>query len=164
MARGTGCVTTETAKPRSTASINDRQLDDLHRRSHLAAALAAAEHAEESGLPELDAVLTDYVAETWAPPIESLGGRRFPVADLRRPDRSSGRCKDSSRQFAAFARSHGLDAQPQRFATAEIGYPASAYGDHWLTVIYDPDGQPQASVDWTASQFGLTQFPLVERL
>jgi hypothetical protein len=128
----------------------------------LAALIAGSARSERSGRLELDAVIADFAAGTWARPIESIGGRRFPVADLRVAGRAAGRCKSAAMQFARFADSRQLSARAERFILQEIGYPHSnSYADHWLVVISDEQGEPYAAVDWTASQFGLTEFPLV---
>jgi hypothetical protein len=81
------------------------------------------------------------------------------IAELRDPAVADGACLPIAHQFEAFAVAAGLTAEiadPER----EAGYPG--LGSHNVTIV-EHAGEAW-SIDFTASQFGETEFPLVVRV
>lgn len=127
--------------------------------------------AERSGDPELDALIERYLQQNRSPipNANKLGVQ--PLEMLRNPQYSWGYCTFLADDFASFLRQYGIDAQSSDLADTYLFYndvdevnpdPDDQPIDHAVTLV-SKNGQTY-SIDWTASQYGYKEFPMVQRL
>lgn len=123
-----------------------------------------------TGDAELDALISKYAdGETET----TQGGHTMAVRALADGSLASGQCGASARHFAAHITAHDVEAYADRWDEHK-GPPSQAFGyddrphedegsrgRHYFTVVVCA-GQTY-TVDWTAAQFGYSEFPLVQR-
>lgn len=128
--------------------------------------------AEATGIPALDEAIDQFACSTfrWRHRDSSIYSERD-VADLRRPEVARAQCGDVADQFSCFLGQQGIDTarssiEDELWLTPEHwGYedrPNPGIPAHAVTLV-DAEGHLYA-IDWTAAQYGYTQFPLVQRL
>jgi hypothetical protein len=124
---------------------------------------------ERTGIPALDALLAEYA--DWAP-----------VARMRDPERADGSCELVATHLVDKLRERGFDRPGleaylsgdewegdemvlERISPDDFGYqdrPLAGNNSHVVCLI--DAGDCLYSVDFTASQYGYREFPLVQRL
>ena len=147
--------------------------------------------AERTGDPELDALIEEYLnqnqfdwwscngfdwatgefmGDTWSrdelrDKSREQEGDYAPgdLSTLRNPDTAFGLCGDLARDFRVFLADHGINSRVLG------GDPEAMYNDiteheggHAVTEVTMPSGTYM--IDWTATQYGYTEFPMVQRL
>lgn len=132
--------------------------------------------AERTGDPELDSLINRFMEEEY----EYLcGGERDPDnrMDYRKPEDAAGECAEVSEFFANWLIEQGIDAQvsgdrivddeltedylsPEDFGYHDRAIPG--FENHSATIVWK-DGH-EYMVDFTASQYGYKEFPMVQRL
>lgn len=132
--------------------------------------------AERSGDPTLDKLIDQFMTEEHE---YLMGGETDPMRmDYRKPEDAAGECDEVSEFFAGWLLQHGVDAIMSTGTTRheeeglegwaspeEFGYhdrSVSGYPDHVTTIVHMPSGT--YSVDWTVSQYGYKEFPMVQKL
>jgi rubrerythrin len=116
--------------------------------------------AERTGDPELDSLIEYYYLQD-----------RENMESLRDPNMSAGGCVEMARDMANFLKEHGIaattaqtergdDIFPQELGYGDLSHPDD--GPHDLTIVERPSGT--YAIDWTASQYGYKEFPMVQRL
>ena len=103
------------------------------------------------------ATLTDLI-ERYAPQVN----------EMRDPMVARGRCYEVSREFAEYLTGHGLDAEWWGVWADDVGFaervPAPwLQDDSHVVCLVRVDGRI-FTVDWTASQYGRDEFPLVREI
>ena len=144
--------------------------------------------AERSGDPELDAFIEQFKAGhlheddyAWQPH-ENEDGSTRPMDMYAEPDYGYGMCSTLSKEFADFLTAKGVEAwvsedvaehekhTPQFWgyddhedaaATHPAMHQEPPYPTHCVVIVIRPTGT--FMVDWTASQYGYTEFPMVQR-
>lgn len=127
-------------------------------RVHQIATSSQTERSERTGDAELDALIEQFTttSHTWTTNLELF----------RDPDRAELMCDLLSEKFAAFLEQHGIEAWATEDGTPENwGYhdrSIEGFSRHMVTAV-DHNGHGY-TIDWTAAQYGYTEFPLVQRL
>lgn len=132
--------------------------------------------AERTGDPELDKLIDQFLTE------------EHDYIDMyRNSEDADGHCDEVSEFFAGWLSRHGMKATLsggqtihdeeglQQWTTPDaLGYEDrpgipnangevdKGHADHYTTTVHMPSGL--YSIDWTASQYGYTEFPLVQKL
>jgi len=117
--------------------------------------------AERTGIPELDRLLDSFLVEYGAL-----------VSPLRDPRRAYDQCGNVSHWLSTFLRVGGCEAGYRPYAPQALGYEdapgvegLTPFDDHVVCFVCAPDeAKTIFAVDFTAAQFGYTEFPLVQRL
>jgi hypothetical protein len=150
--------------------------------------------AERSGDPQLDQLIEEFMSghydsdqygwsangDAQSNP-ETAIGEYYPVEDLRHPDVAYYQCDSLSKTFIQFLKERGIEAStsimandPHPDTSKYPSFEEHGYGDvsdtdvgeqspgHCVVKIEMPSGA--YSVDWTASQYGYQQFPMVQKL
>ena len=113
--------------------------------------------AERSGDPQLDAFIAQYMPDA----MTGLGQ----FGDLRIPENASGACGWIAHDFAVMAQRAGLQTEeagdtPDQFGYADRTKPG--FDEHHWVIVTTPSGR--YGVDFTASQYGYSEFPMVQKL
>lgn len=118
---------------------------------------------QRTGTPHIDHVLDAFEASSFDVSYDDADGNELEasgqVTQLRDRDMADGLCLPISNLFEQLCVQSGLAAGNGDPGT-EGGYPG--LGSHSITFITDGDGE--WAVDWTAAQYGETEFPLVQRI
>lgn len=125
-----------------------------------------------TGHPELDALIEDFRRE----PYDEYGDT---VEMFRDPEQAHGNCADVTGVFVAFAKARGFKAYATDTDMEEMGYtPRIApfgeigfdendemqygfYPEHTVASIYVEGQRWPIIIDWTAAQYGYTEFPKI---
>lgn len=128
--------------------------------------------AERSGDPALDKLIEEFgpFYEQIAPRIQAEpGAEPLPTLDhYRDPNASAGMCGSLAMLFEHYAQSKGFDAQFSQapYDTPEgLGYTDrtnQGHDDHASVIVTVSSGK--YSIDFSASQYGYKEFPMVQRL
>lgn len=120
--------------------------------------------AERSGFPELDAAIAEFM-------------QAHPeVNDFREPHNAHGRCEESAQELAAFLKERGFKAYApadelhafpgyeNAQKSEDVGAADFTYPEHAMVEVYGlygPNNVNTVTIDFTASQYGFTEFPKV---
>ncbi len=131
--------------------------------------LARTSMAERSGSPDLDNAIEAFMAQYEYQPKQDWGGMKAYAptawADLQTAEGAHGRCYELAEEFAQYCQERGLNATtsdgtgPEDFGYHDRTIPGLD-SHHW-TWVTTPEGE--FGVDWTAAQFGYSEFPMVQR-
>jgi hypothetical protein len=113
--------------------------------------------AESTGDPELDVLIERFADKVW-PEVET-------AAD------AEGKCDEISKRFVSYLEKQGIKAETTTMESEwPDDYENSGYGDvpkhmrSWHTVVWIERPSGTYQVDFTASQYGYDEFPMVQRL
>ncbi len=122
--------------------------------------------SKRSGDPLLDQLIDMYEANGYWCAIGKGGeeiGLPAQLETLRVPEWAEGQCCEVAAHFAAYVRVDGLEAEDVDGKAWQL-YPeldsTRTYAHTWCEVTTDSG---VFAVDWTASQFGRSEFPAVVR-
>ncbi len=122
--------------------------------------------SERSGDPVLDDLMGMYEADGYWCEIGEGGeeiGLSAQLETLRVPEWADGQCCEVTAHFAAYVRDAGLEAEDVDGKAWQL-YPeldaTLSYAHTWAEVRTESG---VFAVDWTASQFGRSEFPAVVR-
>jgi hypothetical protein len=119
--------------------------------------------AEQSGFPELDAAIQEFMQDP-------------EIQQLRDPRNAWGRCEEIAEQcaeflkqrgFKAYAPSDDLEAFPgyeNAQKSEDVGAGDFSYPEHAMVEVYGlygPNNVNNVTIDFTASQYGFTEFPKI---
>lgn len=118
--------------------------------------------AERSGVPALDEAIDEFMKT-----------RQGLEDDYRDGQNAFGRCEESANEFADFLKQRGFNAYatsdeiaafPGYQNAADHGGQGFSYPEHAMVEVYDlfPGSVRTVTIDFTASQYGFTEFPKVE--
>jgi hypothetical protein len=139
--------------------------------------------AERSGDPQLDALIEEYLHENPQIEYELLEDFRYepdrydPAAvsgqdwwELNQDawQNSTGKCMEVANHFAVWLNDKGIQADVGVGEVGEFGYsdrtePGNPNDQTHAVTMIDKDGHTYA-VDWSASQYGYSEFPMIQRL
>ena len=122
--------------------------------------------AERSGDPALDAIIEDFIGQgTWLSWDDDGDEIELPIEPLRTREGAEGYCGMVSDDFAEMCANQGLDAIVDLNTANGYGYSdrtiRGKFPNHNLTRVTLPSGV--YTVDFTAAQYGYSEFPLVQR-
>ena len=134
--------------------------------------------AERTGQTYLDALIDEFQHEgVWHVEIYDWSEDRHvtkarPLVELRAPHAARGQCIHVADEFNRFLRERGVAAglplvngRPMLVVPEALGYanrPRGGLSEHTLSIVRS--GSEIYSIDWTASQYGYKEFPLIQRL
>jgi hypothetical protein len=143
--------------------------NNQHWWSHVASQRFSMSMTQHTGFPELDKAIEEFIATHSGPPLY--------LNDFRSPSGAWGACEEAADAFAAFLKQRGFRA----YATADeltmfpgyedaqdskaIGAGDFSYPEHAVVEVYGLYGENDVrtiTIDFTAAQYGYTEFPKVE--
>jgi hypothetical protein len=114
--------------------------------------------ADRSGNRALDELIEAFLDEE----VETPRAGRVPVRHLANPEIAAGACRLVSQSFRLFARGRGLTLDVKDTTPNRCGYqnrPVTGVAAH--TVNRLPRGAVSVNIDFTASQYGYSELPLI---
>lgn len=134
--------------------------------------------AERTGKTYLDALIDEFQYDgVWYVEVydwlaDQYVAKARPLSDLRQPLAARGQCVHVASEFNRFLRERGveaglplIDGRPCLVPPEALGYadrPLGGLAEHTLSIV--PYGSGIYSIDWTASQYGYSEFPLIQKL
>lgn len=118
--------------------------------------------AERSGDPQLDSLIEEFSQGNWNGPYE-----QEPVSLMRTPDAAEMMCNQMSDQLTDFLAKRGIQAEVIRNTDLpSLGYEnkVNPGGDDFHSVVKAIMPSGTYTIDFTASQYGYKEFPMVQKL